>query len=83
MGKNIKATKSKLKDWAKTGYKEPHKQKETLKHELTKIQEELENNDSKIEKRAKEKDIQWKIYGRNRQEEETWRLKSRQLWMQV
>ena len=33
----LKAIKAKLKDWAKTSYKDPHREKETLNHELTKI----------------------------------------------
>ena len=58
----IKATKVSLKDWAKNRYKEPHKEKEDIKNELKKIQEELESSDSTIEKQAREKEVQWKIY---------------------
>ena len=46
----LKATKAKLKDWAKANYMEPHREKETLKRELTKIQEEMESTDITVEK---------------------------------
>lgn len=48
----MKATKTSLKEWAKNRYKEPHKEKEDLKKVLNKIQEDLENSDSAIEKQA-------------------------------
>ena len=43
----------------------------------------MENIDSTTKKQAKEKEIQWKIYRNTRQEEETCRLKSWQLWIQA
>lgn len=78
----LKRTKCTLKDWAKNYYKEPEKAKAEIKSELERVHNKIEEQGLSQEYEALEGDLYFQLYRANRDEEQKWRIKSRQLWLQ-
>lgn len=77
----LKCVKKNLKDWAKKSFKSPFNSKLALQNDLRNLQDIMEKEDITPALIDKEKNLELKILKVARQEEETWRLKSRQLWL--
>eukprot|EP00253_Pinus_taeda_P032306 PITA_32306 len=78
----LKMTKCALKEWEKNYYMEPEKDKTEIKNKLEKIHSITEERGLSQEYKALEGDLYFQLYRANRAEEQKWRIKSRQLWLQ-
>lgn len=77
----IKRVKYTLKDWAKICYKEPEKEKRETKAKLKNLHSTIEKRRFQQEDKSHEDKLYGQIYHINREEEQKWRIKSRQLWL--
>eukprot|EP00253_Pinus_taeda_P005552 PITA_05552 len=77
----LKNTKNALKEWVKQHYKEPENVKAEIKNKLKETHRKIEENGLSQEDKALESDIYYQLYRVNREEEQKWRIKSRQLWL--
>eukprot|EP00253_Pinus_taeda_P031845 PITA_31845 len=78
----LKRTKSALKEWAKNHYKELEKDKIEIKSKLEKVHSMIEERGLSQEYKALKGDLSFQLYRANRVDEQKWRIKSRQLWLQ-
>lgn len=79
----LKRTKQALKEWEKIHYQEPDKIKAEVKAKLKNVHRIIDSQGTSQDILTQEKDLYWQLHNMNRKEEEKWRLKSRNLWLQV
>jgi len=79
----LKLVKRALKEWVKTSYSSPSREKELLKAQLEETQSKMEVATITVDIQAMETLIQQKLQKAIRNEEETWRLKSRSMWLKA
>jgi hypothetical protein len=72
-----------LKEWAKSTFIPPNKERQSRLSELTDIQRIIENEEVTQEALNREKEAYQNLHSAMRREEEHWRLKSRSLWLRV
>lgn len=77
----IKRVKYALKVWAKNCYTKPEKEKRETKAKLENLHSTIEKRGFQQEDKYHEDKLYGQLYRINREEEQKWRIKSRQLWL--
>jgi len=79
--RKIKNVKHALKDWVKTHYKEPENEKREAKAKLEELHSTMEKRGYQQADKNHEEKLYNQLYHIRREEEQKWRMKSRQLWL--
>jgi len=69
-------------NWAKSHYSEPKKEKRELKSKIAKLQCTMEQKEYYQNEKAQEEELYNQLSRIKREEEEKWRIKSRQMWLE-
>eukprot|EP00253_Pinus_taeda_P005587 PITA_05587 len=77
----LKNVKKALKTWAKTQYNEPEGKKREVKAKIEEFQCAIDNQEYHQDEKVQEEDLYNQLYRIKREEEEKWRIKSRQTWL--
>lgn len=77
----LRVVKIELKKWAKTSYKNPSSTRLIFQSKLSSLHQKMDNEEITTSILSHEKNIELDILRAAKQEEEIWRIKSRQLWL--
>jgi len=80
--KKLKNVQKSLRFWAKSHYKEPEKEKHELKFQIVELQCAIEQKEYHQNEKIQEEELYNKLSRIKRREEEKWRIKSRQIWLE-
>eukprot|EP00253_Pinus_taeda_P024884 PITA_24884 len=71
-----------LRNWAKSHYNEPEREKCELKSKIAKLQCAIEQKEYYQNEKVQEEELYNQLSRIKREEEEKWRIKSRQMWLE-